>query len=149
MNPPHYQLLGSDQRRLLDRFYREQGSRMRAVAEGQLWVARAGTLVAGLNLSAVEDGQWLTGLFVAPAWRSQGVAGGLVDAALAGTTTSTWLFCHPDLQRFYQRLGFAATESLPAALTSRLERYRRGKRLVAMARTQSSLGSSPGNSTSV
>ncbi|MEG0636744.1 MAG: GNAT family N-acetyltransferase, partial [Pseudomonas sp.] len=75
--------------------------------------------------------------------------GRLVDAALAQVTGPTWLFCHPDLVPFYQRLGFDTAVTLPEPLAARLQRYQRSKRLVALARGQSSLASSPGNSTSV
>ncbi|MGY4526240.1 GNAT superfamily N-acetyltransferase [Pseudomonas sp. TE21394] len=133
----------------MDHFYRQHGSRMRAVSEGQLWVARAPGIIAGLSLSAVGDGCWLTGLFVDPQRRSQGVAGRLVEAALGRAAGPTWLFCHPDLAAFYRRLGFDPPGYLPEALAGRLQRYQRSKRLVALQRGQSSLASSPGNSTSV
>lgn len=137
------------ERRLLDHFYGQQGSRMRAASEGELWVARSGAIVAGLSLSAVAGGRWLTGLLVAPEWRNQGVAARLVNAALAEGRGPTWLFCHPDLEAFYQRLGFSPASRLPEALGSRLARYQRSKRLMAMVHGQSSLASRPGNSTSV
>jgi hypothetical protein len=73
----------------------------------------------------------------------------LIEAALAGHSGPTWLFCHPDLAAYYQRLGFSITAQLPEALASRLQRYQRSKSLLAMVRAQSSLASSPGNSTSV
>lgn len=122
---------------------------MRAAGNGQLWVARAPGIIAGLSLSPVDNGFWLTGLLVAPQHRGQGVAGRLIEAALAQAGGPTWLFCHPDLAAFYQRLGFATAGHLPQALAGRLQRYQRSKRLVALQRGQSSLGSSPGNSTSV
>ncbi|RCL28737.1 GNAT family N-acetyltransferase [Pseudomonas sp. AFG_SD02_1510_Pfu_092] len=122
---------------------------MRAAGDAQLWVARAAGIVAGLSLSAVDDGLWLTGLFVAPPQRGQGVAGRLLEAALAQAGGPVWLFCHPDLVPFYQRQGFSAAQHLPQALAGRLQRYQRSKRLVALQRGQSSLASSPGNSTSV
>ncbi len=137
------------QRRLLEHFYRQHGSRMRASGEGELWVARADEIVGGMSLQAVAQGHWLTGLFVAPQWRGRQVASRLVEAALAARPGPTWLFCHPDLQPFYQRLGFTPAIDLPEALTSRLARYQRSKPLLAMARGQSSATSSPGNSTSV
>ncbi|MCI0914134.1 MULTISPECIES: GNAT family N-acetyltransferase [Pseudomonas] len=137
------------ERRLLDHFYRQHGSRMRAASDGELWVARSGAIIAGLSLSAVAGGQWLTGLLVAPAWRNQGVAARLVHAALGEGRGPTWLFCHPDLEAFYQRLGFSPASVLPEALGSRLARYQRSKRLMAMVQGQSSLASRPGNSTSV
>ncbi len=122
---------------------------MRASGEGELWVARADEIVGGMTLQAVAQGHWLTGLFVAPQWRGRQVASCLVEAALTGRPGPTWLFCHPDLQAFYQRLGFTLTSTLPEALASRLARYQRSKPLLAMVRNQSSATSSPGNSTSV
>ncbi|NIF16012.1 GNAT family N-acetyltransferase [Pantoea sp. Cy-639] len=137
------------QRRLLAHFYRQHGSHMRVAGEGQQWVARAGDIVAGLNLTPVHGGQWLTGLFVAPQWRGRQVASQLVDAALAEQPGATWLFCHPDLVPFYQRLAFTCAMQLPEALATRLARYQRSKPLVALVHGQSSATSSPGNSTSV
>lgn len=122
---------------------------MRAASDAELWVARAPGIIAGLSLSAVGEGFWLTGLFVAPQRRNQGVAARLVETALAQVDGPVWLFCHPDLMPFYQRLGFDLAQQLPEALASRLLRYQRNKRLVALQRGQSSLTSSPGNSTSV
>ncbi|QXI37213.1 GNAT family N-acetyltransferase [Pseudomonas xantholysinigenes] len=137
------------QRRLLDHFYRQHGSRMRATGEGEQWVARADEIIAGLNLTPVTGGQWLTALFVAPPWRGQRVASRLVDTALQDAPGATWLFCHPDLAPFYQNLAFTPAVDLPEALASRLARYQRSKPLIAMVRGQSSAISSPGNSTSV
>jgi len=122
---------------------------MRAAGDAELWVARAPGIVAGLSLSGVGEGFWLTGLFVDPQQRGQGVAGQLIEAALEQEKRPTWLFCHPDLVPFYERLGFHMAVQLPETLASRLQRYQRSKRLVALQRDQSSLSSSPGNSTSV
>ena len=149
MPPPHCSPLNSLERKLLNHFYRQHGSRMRAAADGELWVARGDGIMAGLSLSPTPHGHWLTGLFVAPRWRGRQIATQLIEAALNGASAPTWLFCHPDLQTFYQRLAFTSTDDLPEALNARLARYRRSKRLVAMVRGQSSLASIPGNSTSV
>ncbi|MBA1200745.1 GNAT family N-acetyltransferase [Pseudomonas capeferrum] len=122
---------------------------MRAVGEGTLWMARDKEIIAGLNLGPVPGGQWLTGLFVAPSRRGQGVAAHLIEAALNDVGIPTWLFCHPDLEPFYRRNGFRLADRLPAVLAERLSRYQRSKPLIALTRLQSSLTSSPGNSTSV
>jgi GNAT superfamily N-acetyltransferase len=127
-------MLSDTKRRLLDHFYRQHGSRMRAASDAQLWVARAPGIIAGLSLSPVGDGYWLTGLFVDPQQRNKGVAGRLIDAALEQANGPTWLFCHPDLAPFYQRLGFHMAGQLPESLASRLLRYQRSKRLVALER---------------
>ncbi|WP_412460500.1 GNAT family N-acetyltransferase [Pseudomonas sp. SC11] len=134
MTPPDYQRLCHSQRRLLDHFYRQQGSRMRASGDGESWVARADGLIGALSLTPVAGGQWLTGLFVAEPWRRKGIAAGLIEASLAARPGPTWLFCHPDLQTFYARLGFDSTHTLPAELASRLARYQRSKSLVALVR---------------
>jgi len=145
----HCSELSDTERRLLDHFYRQHGSPMRAARDAALWVARASGIIAGMSLNAVGDGYWLTGLFVAPPQRGQGVAGRLIDSALAQAAGPTWLFCHPDLVPFYQRQGFDDAQTLPEPLVARLQRYQRSKRLVALVRGQSSLAFSPGNSTSV
>ncbi|MCW2267635.1 Acetyltransferase (GNAT) family protein [compost metagenome] len=138
------------ERPLLNKFYKSQHSPMRAATDGQLWVARADDIVAALCLSPVTGGHWLTGLWVATPWRGQRIARHLLEAALHSAQGTVWLFCHPDLQHFYNRLGFAPCMHLPAALGERLARYQRSKPLLAMARNQSSLAESrPGNSTSV
>lgn len=149
MTAPQYGQLPASQRRLLDLFYRQHGSRMRVSGEAEPWVARVGEIVAGVSLTPVSGGHWLTGLFVAPGWRGQGVAAELVESALGATLGATWLFCHPDLTTFYQRLAFNPADTLPENLAMRLARYQRSKRLIALVRGQSSVASNPGNSTSV
>ncbi|WP_268933260.1 GNAT family N-acetyltransferase [Pseudomonas sp. S60] len=121
---------------MLDHFYRQQGSRMRASGDGQLWVARAPEIVAGLSLSCIEGGWWLTGLFVAPQRRGTGIARALIEAALCQPYGTAWLFCHPTLQPFYASVGFGPADHLPQALASRLQRYQRSKALVALQRRQ-------------
>ncbi|WP_084702816.1 GNAT family N-acetyltransferase [Pseudomonas japonica] len=142
--------LTASERPLLNKFYKSQSSPMRGSDSGVAWVARAGAIVAALNLSPVPGGHWLTGLLVAQDWRRRQVARRLIERASQDATGCIWLFCHPDLQTFYEKLGYAVSEDLPAVLAERLARYRRSKPLLAMARHQSSAaGSSPGNSTSV
>lgn len=129
---PYFVQLPADSRQLLNKFYREQRSAMRAGNGALLWVARAPAIVAGLSLTPVAHGHWLTGLLVADACRGQQLARGLVEAAMAGVEGPVWLFCHPDLQGFYQKLGFRVDPALPVALAERLIRYRQSKFLIAM-----------------
>ncbi|MEG1625403.1 MULTISPECIES: GNAT family N-acetyltransferase [Pseudomonas] len=145
-----YCQLSALERPLLNKFYKNQGSSMRAAAQGQLWVARGEDIVAAMCLTPVSGGLWLTGLWVALEHRAQGIAQQLIGTATQDAQGMTWLFCHPELVAFYQRQGFDLCIDLPAALAERLARYQRSKQLLAMARVQSSLaGSRPGNSTSV
>ncbi|MCU1715773.1 GNAT family N-acetyltransferase [Pseudomonas sp. 5P_3.1_Bac2] len=130
----HYRLLPSELKPLVDKFYRQQRAHMRASAGAQYWVAQEGEIVAALNLNPLPEGYWLTALLVAHARRQQGLATGLVQAALAQQQQPAWLFCQPQLCDFYQRLGFTPANALPPALGQRLARYRQSKDLLAMHR---------------
>ncbi|WP_455826480.1 GNAT family N-acetyltransferase [Pseudomonas graminis] len=117
---------------LLNKFYRSHHSSMKALKGGRLWVARDSEIVAGLCLSPVVGGQWLTGVFVAPAYRSQGLAPRLILEAVAEVEGTIWLLCHPDLEGVYQRMGFSQDTVLPQSLSERLVRYKRNKPMIAM-----------------
>lgn len=122
------------QRPLLAKFYKTHRAGMRARGEAQMWVAKEQEIVAGMCLTQVAGGQWLSGLFVAPDQRGRGVAGRLIEAALSRVEGSVWLFCDPDLLVFYQRSGFVEALDLPRELADRLARYRQTKALLAMVR---------------
>ena len=93
---------------------------------------KQGEIIAGLCLRPVAQGHWLTGLFVDPACRGQRIATQLVERAVAHTDGPVWLFCHPDLQPFYEGMGFSIDPQLPRSLVDRLARYIRTKPLIAM-----------------
>jgi GNAT superfamily N-acetyltransferase len=117
---------------LLNKFYRNHNSSMKALKGGQLWVARDAEIVAGLCLTPVVGGQWLTGVFVDPAYRGQGLAARLIHQAVAGVDGTVWLLCHPDLEGLYRRMGFSQDAVLPQSLSERLVRYKRNKPMIAM-----------------
>ena len=117
---------------LLNKFYRSHNSSMKALKGGRLWVARESEIVAGLCLTPVVGGQWLTGVFVDPAYRGQGLAKRVIDAAVAEVEGTVWLLCHPDLEGLYQRMGFTQNTVLPQSLSERLVRYKRNKPMIAM-----------------
>lgn len=116
---------------LLNKFYKQHRSPMRG-SDQQVWVARRQHIIAALKLSPVADGLWLTGLFIDPAARGQGVASALLRSALASAPGPVWLFCEPTLAAFYARLNFQPCEQLPPALGERLQRYQRSRTLIAM-----------------
>ena len=132
MPPLHIEPLAEPLWPLLNKFYRSHNSSMKALKGGRLWVVRDGEIVAGLCLSPVVGGQWLTGVFVAPTYRGQGLAARLVEEAVAGIEGTVWLLCHPDLERLYQRMGFSQDTVLPQSLSERLVRYKRNKPMIAM-----------------
>ncbi|PHN19750.1 GNAT family N-acetyltransferase [Pseudomonas sp. ICMP 460] len=117
---------------LLNKFYRSHDSSMKAMKGGRLWVARDSQIVAGLCLSPVVGGQWLTGVFVDPAYRGQGVAARMITQAAASVDGTLWLLCHPDPEGLYQRMGFTQDTLLPQSLSERWARYKRNKPMIAM-----------------
>ena len=135
MPPLHIEPLAEPLWPLLNKFYRNHNSSMKALKGGRLWVARDSDIVAGLCLSPVVGGQWLTGVFVAPTYRGQGLAARLIGEAVAGIEGTVWLLCHPDLERLYQGMGFSQDTVLPQSLSERLVRYKRNKPMIAMGLT--------------
>ncbi len=127
-----YQPLPSPLVPLLIRFYRSHNSRNRVHPDAKCWVARRSEIHAGLCLTPVEQGHFLTGLLVAPPERNRGIGARLVREALASVEGPVWLFCQPRLREFYARLGFFPTERLPETLADRLARYQRTKTLIAL-----------------
>lgn len=132
MSEIHYAALEESLWPLMNKFYRAHQSSMKAVRDAQLWVARRDEIVAALCLRPVSGGHWLTGLFVAPAYRVQGIAARLIAEAVNGVNEPVWLFCHPDLRGFYERSGFSFDPELPYAMAERLSRYARSKPMIAM-----------------
>jgi len=130
------QRLASPLHPLLKQFYRSHGSRARIAPLAECWVVRQGEIVAGLCLTPVAEGYWLTNLLVAPEHRGTGVASALLTQVQMQTAAPIWLFCRPSLVGFYEQRGFGATEELPRELCARLERYRQTKALVAMRRKE-------------
>ncbi|WP_341864812.1 GNAT family N-acetyltransferase [Pseudomonas cuatrocienegasensis] len=109
---------------------------MRAQADDVVWVAQQGELLAALCLRQLDEGYWLTRLFVAPAQRRQGLAARLLNAACESCQAPVWLLCHPDLSDFYAAHGFVPCSAPPLFLAERLMRYQRHKLLIAMVRRQ-------------
>lgn len=131
-----FSILQPDCLPLLDKFYREHRSNMRSSSAAQAWVARQQEIIGALSLTPVAGGYWLTGLFVAPHCRSQGIARQLMAHATGSLAEPVWLFCHPDLQEFYEASGFTPAGALPQSLGEKLMRYGRNKTLVALVRAK-------------
>ena len=127
------QPLPENQHTLLRKFYRNHNSPMRITQQAEVWVVRAPSIIAGVCLSPVADGYWLTSLFTADKYRQLGAARLLIKQVQATYQGAPiWLFCHPDLISFYNKLGFEQTGCLPESLQDRLTRYQQHKALIAM-----------------
>lgn len=132
MSSIEYQLLACDLLPLASKFYKSQRSNMRVGRGEQVWVARQTQIIAACCLKPVEHGHWLTALLVASEYRQQGIASTLLQQLLHSSSGPVWLFCHPELRGFYQRLGFQSASKLPPVLTDRLRRYQQKQHLVAL-----------------
>jgi predicted N-acetyltransferase YhbS len=122
---------------LVNKFYRRYRSKMRARGDEKIWVAEDMEIRGAVRLRPVEvgsevRGHWLTGLFVCPDGRNQGIAGELVKNASMQVGAPIWLFCHPELSQFYERFGFREVATLPESLASRLVRYQQTQSLTAL-----------------
>lgn len=125
--------LAKNQHTLLRKLYRNHNSAMRITQQAEVWVVRNPAVIAGVCLSPVADGLWLTSLFTAPEKRQQGAARLLIkQLQVFYLGQPIWLFCHPQLESFYRKLGFKQTQQLPESLRSRLTRYQQHKSLIAM-----------------
>ncbi|OWL91409.1 GNAT family N-acetyltransferase [Halopseudomonas aestusnigri] len=132
--------LSDEQRPLANKFYRQYHSGMKARGHHQVWVARTHELQACLCLQTVDQCWWLTGLLVAPAQRSQGLASSLLEHVRQQHRGDIWLFCAPNLVPFYRANGYEPGEDAPISLRDKLLRYQRSKALLAMVnRTQATL----------
>ncbi|MAL99323.1 MAG: GNAT family N-acetyltransferase [Alteromonadaceae bacterium] len=154
MNELLIEALSPFQLPLANKFYRVEGSKMRARRDEQVWIARLdGKIVAALRFRSCGgwqtsidgfypdsaepacrawlDGHWLLGVFTATDYRDRGIARALISAGIAKAGGPVWLFCQPNLGSFYSRLGFVAALALPEPLASRLEGYRRSQQLDA------------------
>ncbi|MFE8071099.1 GNAT family N-acetyltransferase [Marinobacteraceae bacterium S3BR75-40.1] len=118
---------------LANKFYRQHQPQMRAHGDEQVWLLKERETVGAVRLKPVENGHWLTGLFIHPEHRGKGLARELLQTVLLHHGGPVWLFCEPGLNALYERVGFAPAASLPAALAQRLEGYRRHQTLVALA----------------
>lgn len=127
-----YQRLDSALLPLANKFYKSQGSNMRAARNEQVWVAQAAEIIAACCLKPQDHGHWLTALLVAQAQRQQGIARALLQTLRRDTAGPIWLFCRPDLLGFYQHQGFQPATDLPQALAHRLQRYQQKQALQAL-----------------
>lgn len=131
------QRLAKIQHGLLRKFYRSHRSPMGITQHAEVWVVRAPAIIAGVCLSPVSNGFWLTSLYTAPKHRQQGIASLLIQHIKSTYPDAPiWLFCHPKLQGFYQSLNFSETQELPEALQDRFNRYQQSKALIAMVDTK-------------
>ena len=68
-----------------------------------------------LRLIPNTDKYLLRSLYVAPEYRSKGIARALCEFVLLNHGESCWTLCKPELADFYQSLGFIVTTQAPVS----------------------------------
>ncbi|GGY21469.1 GNAT family N-acetyltransferase [Paludibacterium paludis] len=109
------------------RLYEEWGYGGTYTPSDMIWLAEAGAGPVGVVRLVHEEGTVvLRGMFVTAAWRNNGIAGRLLEAATRELDEPCWCIPFAYLEPFYARFGFvAATETeAPSFLVERLGRYR-------------------------
>lgn len=125
-------LLSRHELPLANKFYKVHQPSMRAHGDERVWLLQDESVLGAVRLKPIGDGHWLTGLYVVPQRRGEGLALRLLEDVLACHGRPVWLFCSPDLAGLYRQVGFLEAKALPGELEERLERYRRHQQLIAL-----------------
>ena len=140
--PGVFQLIQPVRFALVDRFYREQGYKVKCGATERVYAIahEREQFIAATRLVPQSSGHyWLRNLLVASAWRGQGVATGLMQQLLPDLAPhSCYCFALPHLTGFYTALGFIQNPAnCPEDIQRTYNTYRsRGRDWVLMGYSQ-------------
>ncbi|MFL0797231.1 MAG: GNAT family N-acetyltransferase [Cellvibrionaceae bacterium] len=164
MKPLNVKTISAEEIRYVNKFYKEQGEKSRVqefetvvVAESSFNTNRNSNIndgdaciVAALRMvpmasksQALQISQsleeapywWLRSVYVAEAFRREGLATKILRAALVQCEEQCYCFPFVELQSLYETVGFQACslDNLPAGLRGRFQRYQRKNAILAMA----------------
>lgn len=125
---------------LVDRFYREQGYKVKCAANERIFTQSISGegLVAAARLVPQTSGHfWLRNLLVKDIWRGKGLAKMLMRELLLDIAPQgCYCFALPHLKSFYEDLGFILDpDDCPADIASKFHTYRaRGRDWLLMGR---------------
>jgi len=131
---PFYQL-DKLQIPLVNEFYKQVYKKGVAKRSEQVFVLRDQKILCAARLKEVQGALLLTGVACLPAMRGQGLASLLINKLLNLQTEMIYCFPYPDLQGFYEKLGFKLYQQvkLPEALAMQYQAYNKRKPLLCMA----------------
>ncbi len=122
---------------LINRLYKAHYPAGKAKKDEVIWIGENNTgIQCCVRFKQFDSYQLLTGMFVLPTMRGQGLGLALADACVPQFKTKTcFCFAFSHLENFYHQAHFKTIEDneLPEPLQSRIKRYRQsGKNLIAM-----------------
>ena len=98
-----------------------------------LVVRKNRSIIAAVRLCDEEGFLVLRGMYVAEERRGQGLGSRLLESASSAIGSSEcWCVPYTSLTDFYSRIGFKKSESIPAFLMARCERYTESGQLVTV-----------------
>ena len=132
-----YQQLPTIKLPLANKFYRAVNARGKASGGDIVWVAREranNVIIAVARLAPIKGFQLLTGVYVAPNYRHQGIASQLINKLIV-PNQGCYSFVLTHLADFYINLGFemVTNQQLPCELAQRFNAYQhQGRDIIAM-----------------
>ena len=115
-------------------FYNRVGYGGGVYPDDRLLVVRDNrSIVAAVRLCDEEGFLVLRGMYVAEERRGQGLGSRLLESTSSAIGSSEcWCVPYTSLTGFYSRIGFQKSESIPAFLKARCERYTESGQLVTV-----------------
>lgn len=110
---------------LVNKFYTQHKARGRANKQDQIWVAyHNNNMIAACRLQNKVSFLFLSTVFVAPAYRSKGVATTLLRTLLNEQAEPVYTFAYQSLTDFYHTLGFNQVLTYTAPLLALFDAYK-------------------------
>ena len=118
---------------LVNKFYQAHNVRGRANKQDEVWVVKSQSIVAACRIQNRAGELFLSTLFVAEAYRGQGIAKQIILKVLSQHTQPVFTFAYAHLEGFYRAVQFTCVEALPNELACMLNAYRQqGCNIIAM-----------------
>jgi N-acetylglutamate synthase-like GNAT family acetyltransferase len=119
---------------LVNKFYKANRARGRATKQDQVWVVKKTDIVAACRMQTFSEYFFLSTVYVAEQYRSQGVARSLLATVLNHKIKPVYTFSYVHLAQFYSSVGFIYCDTLPEQLATKFTQYQLQKRdIVAMS----------------
>ena len=118
---------------LVNKFYQAHNVRGRANKQDEVWVIKSQSIVAACRIQNRAGALFLSTLFVAEAYRGQGIAKQIILEVLSQYTQPIFTFAYAHLEAFYRAAQFTCADALPDELSCIFNAYRQqGRNIIAM-----------------
>jgi len=118
---------------LVNKFYQAHNVRGRANKQDEVWVVKSQSIVAACRIQNRAGALFLSTLFVAEAYRGQGIAKQIILEVLSQHNQPIFTFAYTHLEAFYRAVQFTCVNALPDELACMFSAYRQqGRNIIAM-----------------